>query len=52
MGFNKFVGNEGGIFNWDGSNIVVNWISIYIMVILDNCRRLGGLERECRILDN
>lgn len=45
LGFNKFLGNQGAIFNCHPSNIVVNCISIYIRVILDNSRTLGALER-------
>ena len=50
LGFNKFLGNQGAIFNCHPSNIVVNCISIYIMVILDNSRTLGAFERQSRIL--
>lgn len=52
LGFNKFLGNQGAIFNCPPSNIVVNCISIYIMVILDNSRTLGAFERQSRILHN
>lgn len=50
LGFNKFLGNQGANFNCHPSNIVVNCISIYIMVILDNSRTLGAFERQSRIL--
>lgn len=50
LGFNKFLGNQGAIFNCPPSNIVVNCISIYIMVILDNSRTLEAFERQSRIL--
>lgn len=49
LGFNKFLGNQGANFNCRPSNIVVNCISIYIMVILDNSRTLGAFERQSRI---
>ena len=52
LGFNKFLGNQGANFNCHPSNIVVNCISIYIMVILDNSRTLGAFERQSRILHN
>lgn len=35
------MGNQGANFNCHPSNIVVNCLSIYIMVILDNSRTLG-----------
>ena len=50
LGFYKFLGNQGAIFNCHPSNIVVNCISIYIMVILDNSRTLGAFERQSGIL--
>lgn len=50
LGFNNNLGNQGAIFNCHPSNIVVNCISIYIMVILDNSRTLGAFERQSRIL--
>lgn len=49
LGFNKFLGNQGAHFNCHPSNIVVNCISIYIRVILDNSRTLGAFERQSRI---
>ena len=42
--------SNGANFNCHPSNIVVNCISIYIMVILDNSRTLGAFERQSRIL--
>lgn len=42
LGFNNNLGNQGANFNCHPSNIVVNCISIYIMVILDNSRTLGA----------
>ena len=45
LGFNNPIGNQGAIFNCPPSNIVVNCISIYIMVILDNSRTLEAFER-------
>lgn len=45
LGFNNNLGNQGANFNCHPSNIVVNCISIYIMVILDNSRTLGAFER-------
>lgn len=51
-GFNKFLGNQGANFNCHPSNMFVNCISIYIMVILDNSRTLGAFERQSRILHN
>jgi hypothetical protein len=50
LGFNNNLGNQGANFNCRPSNIVVNCISIYIMVILDNSRTLGAFERQSRIL--
>ena len=50
LGFNNNLGNQGANFNCHPSNIVVNCISIYIMVILDNSRTLGAFERQSRIL--
>ena len=52
LGFNNNLGNQGAIFNCHPSNIVVNCISIYIRVILDNSRTLGAFERQSRILHN
>lgn len=50
LGFNNNLGNQGANFNCHPSNIVVNCISIYIMVILDNSRTLGAFERQSGIL--
>lgn len=48
LGFNNNLGNQGANFNCHPSNIVVNCISIYIMVILDNSRTLKAFERAIK----